>query len=69
MNHHDAYVASREALADLHDDGAFVALAEAADLTVECGAYCYGGSARLDVTETLAELAEQGWRLVRIESA
>lgn len=64
-----SYGASRAALAAQHDDGAAEALHGAIDADVDCGRYCYGGSARIDITETLAELAEQGWRLVRARPA
>lgn len=67
MNYHDAYIASREKLAEQHDDGAATALRDCIEAEVDCMAYCYGGSARIAITETLAELAEQGWRLVRVD--
>jgi hypothetical protein len=63
--HWAKYQAERQRLAASHDDGAGEALRDALDLTVECGSYCYGGTARCDIPETLAELAEAGWRLVR----
>lgn len=62
------YEAQRAALTAAHDEGAGNALAACAELEVDCMAYCYGGSARLNVAETLADLAENGWRLVRSDT-
>jgi hypothetical protein len=69
MNDWDRYKASRAALADRHDEGAKEALSMAVEVDVECMAYCYGGSAVVDIEETLAELADQGWRLVKGDHA
>lgn len=68
MSHDEAtksYEAKRAELAARHDAGAAEALGDCIEVDVECMAYCYGGSPRVDIAETLAELAEQGWRLVR----
>lgn len=69
MSYLGDYEDKRAKLAAEHDEGAEDALRFAAELDVDCGSYCYGGSARLDVPETLAELAETGWRLMRVEVA
>lgn len=65
----DTYEAHRARQAAQHDPGAGEALMDAADMTVNCSSYCYGGSAKLDLQETLADLAEQGWRLVRVDTS
>lgn len=62
---------SRARLAATHDAGADEALRLTLTLDtlpVECMTYCYGGSARPDITEILADLADAGWRLVHAES-
>lgn len=60
----------RAALVNTHDDGAISTLEEAiaGNADVRCMAYCYGGSADVDVYEVLADLAEDGWRLVRADA-
>jgi hypothetical protein len=64
----ESYDAWRTRLAAMHDDGAEAALLDVLghdNVPVECGSYCYGGSAAPDYTEILADLAEAGWRLTR----
>jgi hypothetical protein len=61
------YREEREALAARHDEGAADAMHAAIhdNADVSCLAYCYGGSASVDATEVLADLAEAGWKVVR----
>lgn len=61
----------RRRLSLAHDDDAFGVLDDVLDsdtLPVRCGSYCLGGTARPDIPEILACLAEAGWRLTRVEA-
>jgi hypothetical protein len=64
------YREKRAALVKTHDDGAISTLEEAVagNAETECMAYCLGGSPKVDIYEVLADLAEEGWRLVRAET-
>lgn len=55
---------------DKSDTGAADALSEAlaGNCDVDCMRYCYGGSAKVDVAEVLADLEASGWRLARADS-
>ena len=63
------YEAGRDVLAAAHDKGAGDALREAVrdNASVDCMAYCYGGSPTLELRDVLADLAEAGWRLTQEE--
>jgi hypothetical protein len=65
-----SYEAMRARHAKRHDGGATEAMAAALtcdNIEVDCMPYCYGGSAVADVPEILADLAEAGWRLCRVD--
>jgi hypothetical protein len=68
MNAQERWEAERKELSARHAPGARVALKEAmhGNCDVECMRYCYGGTAKPDLTEILAELAEHGWRLEQV---
>lgn len=60
------YDASRRALAAQHDVGADEALTDALADNIELKTGWNGGYvSRIDTVEVLAELTENGWRLVR----
>lgn len=69
-DHERAWREKRAALVATHDDGAISTLEDAiaGNAETECMAYCYGGTPKVDVYETLADLAEEGWRLVRADT-